>query len=249
MFVGYSHNDTVMKYLARALPARESQPRFAFTDKVDGDHWPVLGITPILYPQNSDHDHSRLNEGIRGLADYARRGLLSWRHEITEIAWRPPSPDEREADIIDEALADATRTQFFADSATDPEWLDWLDRHGYLAPLFEAGALPRPHMRLTDWMVDRFVFNHPDAVFRLIGRHDMDLNPLLWHGFAQAVAFRTERPLSDETLSRWVSCLLATTPPQPDMHQLLYLAHRCIQSDLVDPPVEIFDAIRRCRPS
>ena len=32
MFVGYSHDDTVMKYLARALPARESNPRFALTD-------------------------------------------------------------------------------------------------------------------------------------------------------------------------------------------------------------------------
>lgn len=245
MFVGYSHNDTVMKYLARALPARESQPRFALTDKVDGDHWPVLGITPIPYPQKSDHDHSRLNEGIRGLADYARRGLLSWRHEITEIARRPPSLDEREADIIDEALADATRTQFFADSATDPEWLDWLDRRGYLAALFETADLPHPHMRLTDWMVDRFAFDRPEAVFRLIGRHDMSLNPLLWHGLAQAVALRTDRPLSDETLSRWVSCLLATTPAQPDMHQLLYLARRCIQSDLVDPPVEIFDAMAR----
>lgn len=100
-------------------------------------------------------------------------------------------------------------------------------------------------MRLKDWVVDRFVFDYPEAVFRLIGRHDMSPNPLLWHGLAQAVAFRTDRPLSDETLSRWVSCLLATTPAQPDMHQLLYLARRCIQSDLVDPPVEIFDAMAR----
>ena len=73
----------------------------------------------------------------------------------------------------------------------------------------------------------------------------MSLNPLLWRGLAEAVAVRTDRPLSDETLSRWVSCLLATTPLQPDMHQLLYLAHRCIRSDLVDPPVEIFDAMAR----
>ena len=245
MFVGYSHNDAVMKYLARALPARESQRRFALTDKAEGDHWPVLGITPISYPQRFDDDHSRLKEGIRGLADYARRGLLDWRHEITEIARRPPSLDEREADVIDEALAEATKAQFFAGSATDPEWLDWLDRRGCLAPLFEAADLPHPRKRLADWIIDRFVFDHPEAVFRLIGRHDMSLNPLLWRGLAEAVAVRTDRLLSDETLSRWVSCLLATTPLQPDMHQLPYLAHRCIRSDLVDPPVEIFDVMAR----
>jgi len=242
MFVGYSHDDTVMKYLARALPAHESQRRFALTDKPDGDHWPVLGIEPLSYPRDSDDDHSRLNEGIRGLADYARRGLLEWRHEITEIARRPPSPDEREADIVEEALADTTKAQFFADAATDPGWLDWLDQRGHLAPLFAAAAPPAPHLRLADWMVDRFVFDHPEALFRLIGRHDMDINPLLWYRLAQAIASHTDRPLSNEALSRWVSCLIATAPPRPDMHQLLSLAHRCIRAGQVEPPVEIFDA-------
>ena len=193
MFVGYSHDDTVMKYLARALPARESQKRFALTDKPDGDHWPVLGIEPIPYPQKSDDDHSGLSEGIRGLADYARRGLLDWRHEITEIARRPPSLDEREADIIDEALADAARAQFFADNATDPEWLDWLDRRGHLAPLFGSAHLPDPHMRLADWMGERFVFDHPEALLRLIGRHDMSPQPatLAWAGPGGCVPHRS----------------------------------------------------------
>ena len=243
MFVGYSHNDTVMKYLARAPPARESQPRFAITDNPGGDHWPVLGIEPISYPQDSKDDHRRQNEGIRSLADYTRRGLLDWRHEITEIARRPPSLDEREADIIVEALADVTRAQFFADAAMDPDWLDWLDRRGHLAPLFGAADLPRPHMRLADWMVDRFVFDHPETLFRLIARHSMHLNPQFWYELAQAIASRTDRPLSDESLSRWVSCLLANIPPRPDMYQLLYLALRCIRTDLVAPSVEIFDAM------
>lgn len=243
MFVGYSHKDTVMKYLARALPARESQERFALTDDPDADHWPVLGIEPISYPRKPDDDHVGLSKGIGGLADYARLGLLDRRHEISEIAGRPPSPDEREADIIDEALADPTTALFFAAAATDPEWLDRLDRRGHLAPLFGAADLPDVHGRLAGWMVGRFVFHHPETVFRLIGRHGMSLNPLVWHELAHATAFHDHPALNGELLSRWVSCLLATAPLHPDRHDLLYLAQRCARVDRVDSLVEVFDAM------
>ena len=243
LFVGYSHNDTVMKYLARALPARELQGRFALTDEPDADHWPVLGIEPIPYPREPGDDHGGLSTRIRGLADYARRGLLDWRHEISDIAARLPSLDEREAETIEEALSDPTRAQFFAAAAGDPEWLDRLDRRGHLDPLFGTADLPDVHGRLSDWIVARFVFDHPEPVFRLIGRHGMNLHPLVWHGLAHAVAFRDRSALNGELLSRWVSCLLATVPLRLDMHQLLYLAQRCARAGLVDSMVEIFDAM------
>ena len=52
LFVGYSHDDTVMNYLARALPASEEAKRFALTDddSPEGYEWQILGIEPIIYP-------------------------------------------------------------------------------------------------------------------------------------------------------------------------------------------------------
>lgn len=47
LFVGYSHNDVVMNYLARALPAEGVAGRYALTEE-DGD-WKLLGITPIRF--------------------------------------------------------------------------------------------------------------------------------------------------------------------------------------------------------
>ena len=243
MFVGYSHNDTVMNYLSRALPAREPQKRFALTDGPDVDRWKVLGIDPILYPKNPDGDHVGLGEGIRGLADHARRGLLNWRREISEIAGRPPSLDKEDLDIVEEALSDPTTAQFFADAATDPEWLDWLDRRGRLAPLFSAADIPDVHGPLVGWMVGRFAFDHPGTVFRLVGRHGMNLNPLVWSSLAHAIAFRDQPALNGELLSRWVSCLLAAAPPGPDRYYLLYLAQHCARAGAVDSLVEIFDVM------
>ncbi|MDE0002617.1 MAG: DUF4020 domain-containing protein [Rhodospirillaceae bacterium] len=243
MFVGYGHNDPVMKYLARALPAQESQKRFALTEDPDADHWPVLGIEPVPYPRKPGDDHVGLGKGIHGLANHARRGLLDRRHEISEIAERPPSPDESEADIVDEALSDSTTAQFFADAATDPEWLHRLDRRGHLAPLFGAADLPDLHGPLAGWMVGRFVFDHSETVFQLIGRHGMCLNPMVWHQLANAVAFRDHPALNGDLLSRWVSCLLATAQPHSDRHVLLYLAQRCARAGLEEALIETFDAM------
>ena len=174
MFVGYSHDDTVMKYLARALPESDAGRRFILTDEADDNRWSVLGIEPVYFPKR---DYDQLNVAIRDLAAYARRGLLDWRHEITEIARRPPSPDASEAETIREALADPNRARFFTEVATDPEWLDWLDKHGYLAPLFAPGPLSERDAPLAVWLVDKVAFAHPNALFLLIGRHEIGLPP------------------------------------------------------------------------
>ena len=73
----------------------------------------------------------------------------------------------------------------------------------------------------------------------------MTLNPEFWQDLARTIAYRLDSPMDDETLSRWVSCLLATAPPLPDKHLLLSLGQRCIRSDLVQSLLEIFDAMAR----
>ena len=91
LFVGYSHNDIVTTYLARALPIGEAK-RFALARATtDIDRWRLLGIEPVIYPKSSGDDHQALGLGVRGLAEHSRRGVLDWRREIKEIAEKPPS--------------------------------------------------------------------------------------------------------------------------------------------------------------
>ena len=66
LFVGYSHDDIVMHYLARALPAGDTQ-RFVLTDETDDGRWTRLRITPIPFQVevglwHSVRGHSRASE-------------------------------------------------------------------------------------------------------------------------------------------------------------------------------------------
>ena len=241
LFIGYSHNDTIMNYLARALSGH-GKPRFAL-DKDARGKWEILGIEPVIYP-SPDGSHSALYEGIDRLAKHFKRGVLDWRRMINELAGNPPSLlNEEERDTIDQALADVSKTRFFTEAASSPEWIDWLDRNGNLQGLFNNGALSEPDAQLAYWLAVKFSCDHANRLFGLVGRHGVRLNPDFWHALARFVGLDKENSWDKETLSRWISLLLATAPPYPQAIMLLWLGERCVKHELVGSMIEVFDAM------
>ena len=56
LFVGYSHSDTIMTYLAQSLPPDGTERRFALvgSESDDRDRWLRMGIEPIEFPQEKN---------------------------------------------------------------------------------------------------------------------------------------------------------------------------------------------------
>ena len=240
LFVGYNHGDTVMNYLARALPAGGVE-RFALTDEAEDGRWSRLGITPIPFRKS---DYSDLYAGIRLLAEYRSRGILGWQHQIKEIAKNNPPIDDEAEEALDEAFSDPARTRFFTASAKDPAWIGWLDRRERLINLFQGRAeLTESERVLAKWLAEGFACGHPDEVWRVIGRHAMQVHPEFWQELAYTVGLSGSNAPDQETLSRWVSVLLATAPsPAPDS-VFQYLAERCIQCAAVDSLIALFEHV------
>lgn len=243
LFVGYSHNDTIMNYLARALPESETGHRFALTDEVEQGRWQILGIEAITYPKTSDDDHSALTTGIQGFANYATRGILDWQREITALARKPPLLNEEETGLIEEALTDATKTRFFTDAASSPEWIAWLDTRGYLDGLFGTGEFRAQDTQLAHWLAKQFTPDQAGELFLLISRHDMRLHPDFWRELGWVISLLTSDVLNTEMLSRWTSLLLATVPVPADHRILCQLGERCAEAGLMDALVEVFDTM------
>ena len=247
LFVGYSHKDMVMNYLARALPVAEEGPsRFVLTDEGHSSRWGTLGITPIPYEKSPDH--RALQDGIHGLAEYSRRGILDWQHQIAEIASQPPTPDEEEMGLIEEALLDETKTRFFTEAARSTEWIDWLDRRKHLDNLFGENELSQPERILAGWLATRFARGHAEHLFLVISRHGMRLHANFWLELGQVIAIDEQPPLGVEDLSRWTSLLLATaSPTYSSQHVFHWLGERCAKCGLIDLLVEVFDALAESR--
>ena len=244
LFVGYQHEDTILNYLARALPADPDKQRFALT-KTDEDRrrWEMLGIEPIPYPTPPDNKYSALYEGIHRLAEYVRYGVLDWQREITGLAKTVPPFNEEEVDRVRDALRDPIKTRFFTNSASSPDWIAWLDRRKCLDGLFGNAGLSETDSQLAWWLATKFGLQHADELFLLISQHGMHLHPVFWFELVRTIALEKDLPLDADTLSRWVSFLLATAPPHPDEHALFWLGKRCIECESMDSLIELFSAM------
>ena len=254
LFVGYSYDDTIMRYLTRALPPRGTDRRFALTRETgfNAQQWRLLEIEPITYPQSSEDDYSALDEGVRRLADLVQRGFVDWHREITEIAENPPSLDVETEDLVEYALGDNARTRFFTEAASDPKWIDWLDERGYLNALFDDGTFNEQAEIFSRWLVEQFACDWANKLFLLIGKHNMRLHPRFW--YEQAYRIGRDREISWDTdiLSRWISLLLSTVQRNVNANSvghihpsnlLQWLGERCIQHEMLDSLLQIFDTM------
>lgn len=115
LFIGYSHNDPIMNYLARGLPpASAMRKRFALTTPGQEESWKYRGIIPIAYKlADGENRHSALPKAISAWANQVRLGLLEHEQRIKSIVELPPPIDPEDADYIEVALSELATTRFF----------------------------------------------------------------------------------------------------------------------------------------
>jgi hypothetical protein len=244
LFVGYSHDDVVMNYLARALPPDASAGRFALTE-TDG-HWNLLGIRPIRFTKGVGADpFHELNDGVAKLAERGARGTLAWQARMFELVGRAPPVDPELVDEVLQALRDVTTCRFFSQVARDVSWPKWLDARALLDALFQPGDLDERQRLLAFWLAEHYALEHPEACLELIVDHGLRVNPLLWLAIGGEVGGQGGKPLTDAALRQWVSLLLAAAPEAADRHVFMSLSERCDAAGLHDCSLMLF--LHLCR--
>lgn len=239
LFVGYSHTDVVMNYLARALPADGIAARFALTDE-DG-RWDLLGIKPIRFNKGRGADaYIELYEGVKQLAERATRGALDWQTRMVEIGGRAPPADEGAIGEVEQALREVHTTRFFTNVARAAEWPRWLNARKHLDALFGAADLRERDILLAHWLAQNFTIEHPEVMFDLIAAHGLRLNPAFWWSIGRELGVSKEKTLEEFALKRWISILLACAPEQSDHVVLFWLAERCAGQGAVNLTLKLF---------
>jgi hypothetical protein len=208
LFIGYSHDDTVMHYLSRGLPPGTSKPRFALirSDK-NSSEWEYRGIKPLLYRYISENDHSQLSIAVAGWVQHANRGNLDTEQLIKALVTNPPPLDEEDQDFLKWAINDDVAINFFFRHAESKEWLAWADEHKILAPLFAPAELSEGSRKTARWVSDNFIIPHADKVLMLLESNNNQLNPWFAYEIVSQLAYGT--PLPDKkVISQWIPVLL-----------------------------------------
>ncbi len=239
MFVGYSHDDVVMNYLARALPAGVSVSRYALTE-TDGN-WNLLGVQPIRFVKGEGAEaFLELYQGVEKLAEQVARGALDWQARLRELVGFAPPVDPESVSEIEQSLRDVSTCRLFTDVARDVSWPKWLDVRKHLDALFRPGDLTESEGQLAAWLAKHYAIEHFDECFDLIAGHDLKLNPELWYAVGRELGVERIKPIEAATLRRWILLLLESAPEKADRHVFMWLAERCGALGLVDEALSLF---------
>jgi hypothetical protein len=181
LFIGYSHGDVVMRYLARALGS--DGHRYVLTDTPDAADWKHLRLRPIGY-EVVDGSHAALGAAVARWAEIAGMGLLDHQQRVAElVSPAAPSGIPEDESYLEELIADPERVSLFVKFARRIEWLEWAFAQPVFSGLFKPGAQPLATDRfLASWFVEHFVMNedHTERALTLLTDSGGFLGPDVW---------------------------------------------------------------------
>lgn len=165
VFIGYSHDDVIMRYLALGLPSSGiDQPprRFAFTSNPADAKWAYLGIRPIAYTVVG-RNHGALLAALDAWGERARMGQTDHEARMQAIVaggTTLPLPDR---DYVHSRLGTAEGARDFTKathSLSDEaklDWLRWLEDRPDFEKLFSRADVPDATAILGHWFARTFI--------------------------------------------------------------------------------------------
>lgn len=154
VFIGYSLDDPIMRYLSLGLPSKTR--RYVFTQRPDEDKWAHLGIRPIAYP-GTDSDHSALPAALQAWDTRARMGQLEHRTRMRDIVEAGPAMTPVDRDYVKRRLRTVEGATDFAMAANTVDWLVWAEGRASFKVLFSGGVEKKSSRVLADWFARIYI--------------------------------------------------------------------------------------------
>jgi len=245
LFIGYSHDDIVLQYLARALPVESSSKRFVLFGEKEGDlsKWNLLGIQPILFHQKKPSDFCALTEGIRLLSKSMTAGFIDSRNRLISIAKLEPPQNIEDVDFVLSSLEDDALIRVFTDNASSYLWIPWLNDHNSFDALFRPGQLDKKDSSLASWLASNFAIDHPETLFMLIGKKGHYINQEFWNSLLLQVVQDDIGKDKAKIVSKWATIFLTFSTDYKNCTLLSLLAEQCGKMEHYDDVLRIFEVM------
>ncbi|WP_155768406.1 SIR2 family protein [Mycobacterium colombiense] len=222
LFIGYSHDDVIMKYLARGL-GPQAKRRYILTDKPESNDWNQLNITPIGY--SPADGHRALYDAVGKWASRSRSGLLDRQRQIKDIVQSVRAQDlsAEQRSYLEATVTDEKAVEFFCDQAQGQDWLDWIAVRSEFRQLFDKKAASTAiSWRLAAWFARTYVTAEASdsalAVCRAAGGH---LGTELWEAVARQLSRLSRGQELPETMLSWIVLLIRDAPENEPYLQVL----------------------------
>lgn len=233
LFIGYSHNDVIMKYLARGL-GPQAKRRYVCTHEPGTPMWKQLNIIPVGYsPADS---HRALTLAVKAWAIRASSGLLDHQRQVESImvARQPADMSPEESSYLESIISDENAVQFFCACAEGPGWLTWVSDHPEFRALFDqTRAGSAVSWRLANWFARTYITNefsdHAMAAFRVFGGRS---SPQLWDALARRLLALQEAGDFRIGIRPWLLLLVRNASDQSVIFLDMLLSQCALPADM-----------------
>ena len=200
LFIGYSYNDIIMRYLTRAMVKDGACRRYILTDDVTAD-WEQLGIEPVLFQPK---DFESLYDGVKYLGKITNRKPSEWKLLLDDVSTNPPTDYDLESEV-EYCLEDSNKSKLFTEIVHGENWLWWLDKRHVFDNIFSDTANISENDRLwVNWIAKEFVVNSNEVIQKLIFKHENCYNKEFARGILNYIICNPNE-ISDDKMA----CLLA----------------------------------------
>ena len=219
LFIGYSHSDPMLKYLARGLRIRKNN-KFSFVSgkeirKGKDAFWSSLGVGVIPFPMSNKKNKGlffRLEEAVSELARQFSMGFLDHTYRIQSIARAKPPIRNEETDYIHYILKRVDLAKQFCSEALSYDWLEWASINGILDSLFSPNLTELTEIEkvLSDWLAEIASQDTSLKTIKLIASQRKDIHPEVVYYLVRALVYK-EMPRNaknDCILSEWLTLIL-----------------------------------------
>ncbi|OZC92961.1 hypothetical protein CH282_01440 [Rhodococcus sp. 06-418-1B] len=221
IFIGYSHGDVVMQYLARSLGP--DQNRYVLTDDEQNAEWRRLGLTPISYP-NDASDHSSLPTSLQRWRELATMGHIEHRTRIADLVSGEPPTIPEEVSYLNAALTHPVRSRYFSEKARfvdvdhGQRWFAWVEGQPAFPRVFSPDTAVEPASGvLMSWIADQYILNKENSGKVLRSFREKPWPPHTWYVITQTL-FRVQGAFP-KWLNPWLQLVLQNAPTR--RHDLL----------------------------
>lgn len=193
IFVGYGHNDPIMKYLALGLPSKTQRYAFTLADEAGDPKWERLHVTTIGYP-GSKADHSALVAALEAWETRVRMGRTDHEARMVEVVEAGATLTPVDRAYLAERLTtvDGTRQFAAATGGLDPNaqvgWLRWAEDVPDFKAAFAGADGDDSASILVNWFCQSFVASPQlnGAALQTVQRLGQVFSPGLFRGASWA---------------------------------------------------------------
>lgn len=202
LFIGYSYNDTVLRYFTRALPDLSGEKRYIFSSETERKSHEFLGLTPINYESG---DYENLYDTILQIGTFSNRNSSSWDERITEISSMNVNKiGLAENDEIEYIFRNTYLLEQFLNNIEGPDWFYYLYKNNYFNFLFKSSGLNQTEGLLMSWVLSNFVYDDCQEIIDICLENSFNLNNSFELTLAKQIA---SQKISINALKKFVALI------------------------------------------